>query len=164
MNPIERFERLYVPEPNSGCWLWLGSVCRRDRPNQQYGKFHLEKRDVYAHRFSYEYYVGPIPAGLDLMHRCDTPSCVNPSHLKPGTARDNTQDAIAKGRHKYQVTPPITHCKRGHEYTPDNSKTKFDARYTGGMKRECRECDKARKRARFREAKEQQAADIRSSL
>ena len=85
------FDELWIPEPNSGCWLWIGRVDECD-----YGHYGGAVR---AHRYSYERAVGPIPKGLHVCHKCDTPSCVNPDHLFLGTAQDNTNDKVAKGRH-----------------------------------------------------------------
>lgn len=75
-------------EQNSGCWLWAGPMS---------GKYGCVGK-LYAHRFSYERDVGPIPEGMDVCHRCDTPLCVNPQHLFPGTRAINLQDAVRKGR------------------------------------------------------------------
>ena len=90
----ERFEGFYIPEPNSGCWLWFGGVGQKG-----HGLFRGPGgRQVNAHRFSYELYVGPIPDGLWALHRCDNPPCVNPEHLFIGTCQDNHDDMIRKGR------------------------------------------------------------------
>jgi HNH endonuclease len=93
MTPLERFEAKYMPEPNSGCWLWMGSI-----RGQGYAQTGVGER--YAHRFSYEHYKGKIPEGMRVLHKCDTPTCVNPDHLFLGTAKDNTHDALKKGRLK----------------------------------------------------------------
>lgn len=93
MTTIERFESKFVPEPNSGCWLW-SAMADRDG----YGRFHADGKMVGAHRFSFEVYVGPIPGDLHVLHRCDEPSCVNPAHLFLGTNADNVADRDAKGR------------------------------------------------------------------
>jgi hypothetical protein len=87
------FEDRFIPEPNSGCWLWLGGT-----QSKGYGVFGPKKAKVLASRFSYEKYRGPVPAKLHVLHKCDTPSCVNPNHLFVGTRRDNMQDASRKGR------------------------------------------------------------------
>lgn len=63
------------------------------------------RRQVLAHRASYEEWVGPIPDGLELLHSCDNRPCINPDHLLPGTAQENTQDMLTKGR---SAKSPIT--------------------------------------------------------
>ncbi len=88
-----RFESKVYPEPNSGCWLWEGNISTGG-----YGRFGINYTRPYAHRFSYESYVGPIPDGLLVCHKCDVPACVNPAHLFLGTDLDNTRDMLAKGR------------------------------------------------------------------
>ena len=78
------------------CWEWV-SGCDKDK----YGRFTGEVDGVVhksAHRYSYHYHNGPIGAGLMVCHTCDNPRCVNPEHLFLGSAKDNMQDKIAKGR------------------------------------------------------------------
>lgn len=88
------FEDRYIPEPMSGCWLWLGAWDK-----DGYGKATTpDRRYIRAHRWSYERSNGPIPLRLSVLHRCDTPSCVNPKHLFVGTQRDNATDMVKKGR------------------------------------------------------------------
>lgn len=73
------------------CWVWLGARLKGGLP---YGQF----RDEKCHRISYRLLIGEIPDGLQVLHRCDNPSCVNPKHLFVGTPQDNMDDKIAKGR------------------------------------------------------------------
>jgi hypothetical protein len=75
------------------CWEWKGSLDRYG-----YGKFRLGDKVYKAHRLSYEYWNNSIPEGMCLMHECDNPKCVNPSHLSPGTHGENMADKKAKGR------------------------------------------------------------------
>jgi hypothetical protein len=83
------FDERYMPIPETGCWLWTGTW-----DENGYGKM-IGGR---AHRISYAMHVGPIPAGLCVLHRCDTPACVNPAHLWLGTHLENMADMGRKGR------------------------------------------------------------------
>jgi hypothetical protein len=89
-----RFWNKVSPEPNSGCWLWTGSVNEKG-----YGDIWHGWSLVRAHRLSYERLVADFPREWLICHRCDNPSCVNPAHLAPGTSAQNTADMMAKGRH-----------------------------------------------------------------
>jgi HNH endonuclease len=84
------------------CWLWSGSTNKKG-----YGRITLGSRAAgveRAHRVSWLLFRGEIPDGLCVLHRCDNPPCVNPSHLFLGTKRDNTADMVSKGR---MVAPPV---------------------------------------------------------
>jgi hypothetical protein len=92
------FER-YIPEPNTGCWLWIGSSFGPGKYGQMYRRGEGGRvRMIGAHRAFWERENGPVPVGMYVCHRCDTPPCVNTSHLFLGTARDNNRDMVAKGR------------------------------------------------------------------
>lgn len=88
-------EERSCPVPECGCWLWLGTTCS----NMRYGAVKILGRRVLAHRLSYEAFVAPIPEGLLVCHHCDTPECVNPSHLFVDTIADNNRDRQMKGRY-----------------------------------------------------------------
>lgn len=90
---IERFMDKVEKPLGVGCWIWTGA-----RNTRGYGGIWVGKSNYRAHRVSYELFVGKIPAGLCVMHTCDTPSCVRPSHLRTGTDTDNVRDMDAKGR------------------------------------------------------------------
>ena len=91
--PKERFEQSYMPEPNTGCWIWIATLQR-----QGYGVLSINCKTIRAHRLSYELHKGPIPLGLLACHSCDNRWCVNPDHIFLGTAKDNTTDMIKKNR------------------------------------------------------------------
>lgn len=82
-------------DKSTGCWVWLGSKSKRG-----YGKIGVGggKSPQGVHRVMWELVNGPIPTGLFVCHHCDNPPCCNPDHLFVGTAKDNVQDAISKGR------------------------------------------------------------------
>lgn len=89
----ENLLRRSLPEPNSGCWLWMEG-CSGDG----YGAVTIRKMVHKAHRVSYMIFKGPIPEGMNLLHRCDTRLCINPDHLFLGTLAENNWDRDKKGR------------------------------------------------------------------
>ena len=98
----DRFHEKFVADPNSGCWIWTASTSEFG-----YGVIGLGHRNEgtdKAHKVSYRLYKGDIPAGLNVLHSCDVPECVNPKHLRLGTLSDNMQDCV----------------KRKRNFTPDN--------------------------------------------
>ena len=74
---------------DTGCWEWKG--CRFENG---YGRL----AGIKTHRLSYETWVGPIPEGKLVRHRCDNPPCMNPAHLESGTNLDNSRDMVERGR------------------------------------------------------------------
>lgn len=125
LSDMERFERRYIPEPNSGCWIWLGAL------QGGYGSIKKSGRNYPAHRFGYELHKGAIQSGLVIDHLCRSPLCVNPEHLEPVTIGEN----ISRGDNHHRRK---THCKRGHEFTSENTLTLS----TGS--RACRTCARIR--------------------
>lgn len=81
---LARFEANYIPEPNTGCWLWLGEVV-----DYGYGRFWYNNKKHNASRFSYKIFKGEIVAGLETDHLCCTPCCVNPNHLELVSRAEN---------------------------------------------------------------------------
>ncbi len=145
----ERFEEKYIPEPMSGCWLWVGAT----GPNG-YGHMGFNGKYLSSHRVSFELFKGAIPKNICVLHKCDNKACVNPDHLFIGTHKDNYEDMVKKDRRvtskgKDSYFGKNTHCKNGHEYNSIN--TWFNKKTNN--QRKCRICDKLRKRLLFSKSK-----------
>lgn len=133
IDPLTRFAAKYRELAN-GCWEWLGG-----KTPEGYGMFRpggADRNNVGAHRWAYQTFKAPIPAGFDLDHLCRNPGCVNPAHLEPVTTRTN----INRGR-RYNAEK--THCIRGHAFTPEN--TRIGKRGN----RICRRCKALHANARY---------------
>jgi len=131
-----------VPEPNTGCWFWLGSVNATG-----YGMACRNNKRIFAHRLSYKFFHGEFPKELWVLHKCDTPLCMNPNHLFLGVAKDNTRDMNSKRRGKETKK---THCKRGHPLSGDNlSKASLEKK----GKRICLTCCRAYDNKRYAEGR-----------
>lgn len=120
-------------ERTDTCWIW--TACRVGVGH--YGLFWggSEVGKIYAHRYAYQQFVGPIPEGFVVDHLCRVRWCVNPDHLEPVTPQENL-------RRMGELAKAKTHCKRGHLFSADNIKSR-----AGGRWRACRECDRIYKRA-----------------
>jgi hypothetical protein len=118
-------------DKTDSCWIWV--ACKY---KDGYGRFRLNGRCHRAHRVAYELLVGPIPPGLVLDHLCRNRACVNPSHLDPVTHQTNIARGHAPMLSRLRARD-VTECRRGHEFTPENT-------YTAPRgHRECRKCRRA---------------------
>lgn len=96
---VDRLMDKVLGEPNSGCWLWMGYILP-----DGYGRIWGGKdigRNLGTHQAAYTVFVGPIPPGMFVCHKCDTPACIRPDHLFLGTCQDNANDMVSKKRHKF---------------------------------------------------------------
>jgi hypothetical protein len=99
-DPFERFLSKFKEGPEGECWMWEG-----EKDYQGYGVIKFNRIYSKAHRLSFEYYNGYAP-GNCVCHRCDIPSCVNPSHLENGTKKSNRWDQIIRGRDSNMIITP----------------------------------------------------------
>jgi hypothetical protein len=126
--------------PN-GCWEWLGL----SRTGNGYGFVCFAGTNRIVHRISYALFTGSIPGpGLVLDHICRCRTCINPNHLRAVTTRENvTQNSISV----VAINAAKTHCKHGHELTPENL---YQQRSGERTRRVCRECALAKLHRRWR--------------
>lgn len=137
---IDSFLDLISPEPNTGCWLWLGS---EDRCG--YGKFNSRTKETLAHRFSFKHFISDIPSGTEIDHKCRTRCCVNPSHLRCISHQENVRLGIRRReRHR---NGKKTHCIRGHILSGENIVLET---YNGTTMRKCLTCRRMRTEAQYR--------------
>lgn len=145
----ERFwEKVTIAGPDE-CWPWTAST------RSGYGVFSINGTRRPAPQVAWELRHGePFPEAMRACHTCDNPPCCNPAHIWPGTQQDNIRDAVAKGRIDPKRGPRITHCKRGHELTPENRYTRPGGRY------QCRTCWQASNDRSNARRRERRRADI----
>lgn len=110
---IRRFMEQVSPEPNTGCWLWMGSLTGYVHPI--YGALCVDGTTFAAHRLSHRIFKGH-PGVLDVCHECDNPWCVNPQHLWLGTRQQNMADRQRKGRHWRARAPHKSNPWRSREW------------------------------------------------
>ena len=106
----DKFLRYVDMEPNSGCWIWNGTL------SWGYGYYAVNRRTTRAHRVSYKLFRGPIPSGLVLDHLCRVRCCVNPFHLEIVTQKENSLRGFGIGA----LNSRKDYCLHGHSFSGDN--------------------------------------------
>lgn len=152
MGLAESFWSRVSPCPNTGCWFWDGDAFMKG-----YARIIIDGKQTYATHTALALHGRPRPSVKAMAcHHCDMPNCVNPDHLYWGTHKTNVQDAITRGRRP--ADPPgvavrrlQTHCKNGHEFTPEN--TRVDRNKTAKGQRQCLACRRMRASERRRRLK-----------
>lgn len=116
---LERLDSNSIPLTECGCIIWLGAMSAR-----RYGVIKIDGQQIKTHRASWFANFGPVPKGLNILHKCDVPLCINPDHLFIGTPLDNARDKEAKGRGNHatgmrsgRYTKPHRTSRGDHHYT-----------------------------------------------
>lgn len=131
--PMHRWLRAVVVQPD-GCLTWGLQLT-----SAGYGSLTINGANVYAHRFAYERFVGPIPDGHEIDHLCRNRACCNPAHLEAVTRRINQ----LRGLGPVGLNAAKTHCVNGHEFTEANTYIRKDTTHPTRM---CRACHRERQR------------------
>lgn len=128
----DRFWAKVNKQGPNGCWIWTAYIGVGG-----YGQFSTQDPDYttrYTHRLSWLLLRGPVPEGTELDHLCRVPACVNPDHLEPVSHLVN----LLRGETEARRRKSKTHCIRGHELTPENTRV----RPRGHGQRHCKTCDR----------------------
>jgi len=126
--PVEK--RFWSRVDTSGpCWIWTGL-----KTDRGYGQIWINGKMIRVHRWIYEQVCGPIEPGMVIDHLCRIRPCVRPSHLEATTPRQNVLRGVSSAAERAKQT----HCKNGHEFTPENTYYRNEAQTQRG----CRACIK----------------------
>jgi hypothetical protein len=139
---MDRFWAKVLIDAETDCWNWNAST-----DHGGYGQFWADGRLHIAHRWSFEHFQDKIPSGLDVDHLCRNRACVNPAHLEPVTRSVNLRRGVSAQASK-------THCKYGHEFTPENTK-----RLPASGYRMCRRCIRERARRYYEASRSARGAE-----
>lgn len=139
---------LLADEDTSGCWEWVGRI----RSTLGYGYITVNRSMLMAHRVAWTLVRGPIPNNVTLDHLCRNRRCINPAHLELVSNKVN----ILRGDSPTAINARKTHCKRGHEFTPENTRLHHE-------RRECRVCIKIRQRREWSEGRRRRGTSKQSA-
>jgi hypothetical protein len=131
---LKRFWAKVDKETENECWEWTAATSSKG-----YGQFAIGGVSKSTHRISYIMHKGKIPDGLMICHTCNNPPCVNPNHLYAGSNKENMQQASNEKRLAPQQK---THCKAGHEFTPENTALYKQKKRGNALTRVCKTCKK----------------------
>lgn len=141
--PVEVRIRRNIVVDDAGCWIWIGHV----GPNG-YGRMQVPRAEGgwktgSAHRTSYQTFVGPIPAGMELDHLCKVKRCVNPQHLEPVDRRLNNERSDSPSA----INARKSECVNGHPFSEANTYVNEGGRHCRACRREATRRWSQRRRA-----------------